>query len=112
MVERAYTGPERRAEHCDSHEENTKDISRIKGWLAALTLFSGSALTIGIFVIGNYMSGVSEQLREIKLDLKEIRYEVSQAAVVDATTRIELEQLKKDVNEIKLEMMRLHNRTR
>jgi len=104
-----YPGPERRST-CDAHEKNTTDLSSLKSETKTIKWVIGLGLPVATALLLLYFNTLSTTLREIRMDLKEIKYEISQAAIMDATTRIEVEQLKKDVAEIKLEIVRLNNK--
>lgn len=102
-----WGGEERR--HCGNHETNTKDISRIKGWLAGITLMFGGVGTVAVFVLGNYMSGIDKRLEKIETTTVKTSEAVSILAVNNAVTRTEVEQLKKDVQRIEQEIDKLHS---
>ena len=104
-----YPGPERRST-CDAHEKNTTDLSSLKSATNTMKWVIGLGLPVATAMLLLYFNTLSTTLREIRMDLKEIKYEISQAAIMDATTRIEVEQLKKDVSEIKLEIVRIHSK--
>jgi hypothetical protein len=94
-----YPGPERRyTPHCENHETNTKDLSRIKGWIAALAIVG---TVIGFF--GNrYMDSIDVHLTKISTTTDETNKTVNALAILNAVTRAEVEQLKKDVQDLKV----------
>ena len=95
---------------CDAHEKNTTDLSSLKSETKTIKWVIGIGLPVATALLLLYFNTLSSTLRDIRQDLKEIKYDISQAAIMDATTRIEVEQLKKEVAEIKLEIVRLHSK--
>ena len=94
-----YDGTERRlAEHCGNHETNTKDISRIKGWIAAVAII-GAVMSFGI---NRYMNGIDGNLAKIATTTDKTNETVNVLAINNAVTRAEVEQLKKDIADIKM----------
>ena len=94
-----YTGTERRyTPHCENHETNTKDLSRIKGWIAALAVVGS---VIGFF--GNrYMDSIDVHLTKISTTTDETNKTVTALAISSAVTRAEVEQIKKDIDDLKV----------
>jgi hypothetical protein len=79
MPEDTYSGLERRSgEHCSNHETNTKDISAMKGSINTIKWIGGGLLTLGIYIISNYMGTIESSLKEIKADGKETMIAVNQ----------------------------------
>ena len=99
-----YEGEERRSEHCGNHEENTKDISRIKGWIAAVAIIGALAS----FGINRYMDGIDGHLVKIADTTDKTNETVNSLAINNAVTRAEVESLKKDVAEIKATIAARH----
>jgi hypothetical protein len=105
-----YAGPERRGSNCDNHESNTKDISALKSATNTIRWAITISIPVAIFISGVASTQIFSLLNEIRSDIKDLKYQVSQAAIMNATTRIEVEQLKKDVESIKLEIAKLRGK--
>lgn len=103
-----------RRSNCVAHEQNTTDLANLKGsistikWLWPLLFAAISGILA--FTINYVLQDIKGTMLEIKADVKELTYTVSQSAIIDATTRLEVEQLKKDVAEIRFTLNKMERK--
>lgn len=66
----AYSGPERRQDRCEVHEEQTKDIATIKTRLTVWQTVLGAVMSIGLAVMLFMLQSLGDKLDRIdsKLD--------------------------------------------
>lgn len=93
-----YEGEERR--HCGNHESNTKDLASIRSSFGTIKWVGGGFLTIGLFVIGAYLSALDDSIKSMNTSLQTISVGIATINVNQAVTRTEVEQLKKDVADL------------
>jgi len=111
--------PERRA-NCQAHEQNTRDLAAntvalasLKGSLSTIkwlwpVIFGVISAIIG-FTIAYVLSDIKDSLIEIKCDIKDMKASAAVSAIENAETRFDVNQLKKDVSDMRFSITRLHN---
>jgi hypothetical protein len=99
-----YGGDDRRLA-CRAHEQNTKDIAGLKATGGTNRWIIQIALPLLLVVFSAFATlaynGLKDTLKEIQVDVRGVKAVVDLAAVSNAVTRTEVEQLKKDVAELK-----------
>ena len=95
-----YGGPERRAPNCAAHEKNTTDLARIKGGLTLASCLIGLA----IWLLSGYMGSVSTKIDKVVVGVEAMNVKMTEITVSSAVTRVEVEQLKKDVAELQRQL--------
>jgi len=96
--------------HCPNHELNTTDLAALKSSTSIIKTFLQIGLplivTVGLFIASVAYNAMTGTLQEIRTDLKEVKTAIIISNLADTSTRMEVEQIKKDVLEIQLELAR------
>lgn len=102
---------DRRA-HCQNHEQNTTDLAGLKSSTGTIKTLLQIGLpiviTVGLFIAGIAYNSMTDTLQNIRADVKDVKSAVVVANLADVSTRMEVEQLKKDVAGIQLELARIN----
>lgn len=111
-----YNGADRRGSsrrsddlHCGNHEQNTTDLSGMKHSFSTLKWVLGTTIPIAVLIIGAFFSSIDTNISGMRGDLKDVKEGIIESNLNQATARMEIEQLKKDVSNIKVWMERYHD---
>lgn len=87
--------------HCQNHEVNTKDLSELKSSFATLRWILGISAPAFMALIVWIGGQNADTLKAIQADVSAVKSVVNNGSISDATVRVELEQLRRDVEELK-----------
>lgn len=97
------SGEDRRSDngHCPNHEKNTTDIAANKASHSTLRWVIGISLPVLVVLAGWAHLQSTDTLKSIQADVKAVQATINTGATADATTRIEIEQIKADIRDLK-----------
>lgn len=87
--------------HCDNHEKNTTDISGMRASMSTMKWFVGLLVPASLIVTGWFQIDNRNELKDIAMSVKEMQASMHMSITADAVRRLELEQIKRDVDELR-----------
>lgn len=99
MIERKGFGRRMTDQHCDNHEKNTTDLAGLKSSMRTIQWIVGLLVPLAVIIIGYFQNQNSDVLKKIDTNVSTVQAIVAAGVTTDAILKLEIEQLKRHVDE-------------
>ena len=93
MVEREGYGRREGDGHCQAHEKNTTDLSRLKGYVAVIALFA-------LPVIGYYVGQIDRKMEKVETTVNRLELASRENQIIASNIATDVGDLKMAVKEL------------